>query len=442
MQVKMNSVSQRGHSAITTLSVARYVKPRGAFVLLGILLVLTLMMLANNGIFNISGTFSDEHDHFKRSMMFSAIVRGNLSLEAIGTFYSGGIWPPFYPMLIGGFQAATHADVGALRIINVLLAYAGFALLIAAVAAAWVRYAIVGIAGLFSLGTHYYYQIRPENLIILLLAALIYLVVKRGLFSAIAPAPRGRLYALGGTLCALSCLTHAFLAIVAVYLLVLGLMVIRQRMWFIIAFVAIAGPYVIAQKLIHNGVVLFATTAEENLARNNNVFLRNNERPKADDLLFDEMERRYKAGDKEVYPRPLVLPQTRYEQWLHDENKRRIFKEMAISEVSADPAGAAIRALGRATALVSGEGCIVGQRYGCNVSPGIDRFAFYGLELLALVGLLCAAKNERWYSASFSFVFACFAMLTPMIATQAVERQFIIVLLLAAFGGLARLRPL
>jgi hypothetical protein len=237
-------------------------------------------------------------------------------------------------------------------------------------------------------------------------------------------------------------LTHAFLALVSVYLIVLSLLAVRERLWFILAFAIVTGPYVLAQAMIHNGFVLFSTTAEENLARNNNSFLRDHERPLADDLLFQEMERRYKAGDKVVYPRPLVLPQARYDQWLHDENKRRIFKQMAMDEVRADPMGAAVRMTRRVTNLVGGEGCTIGERYGCNIGPMMDLLAFYLLAVMALIGLVMAAKSELSRITSFSFAMVCCALLAPMIATQAVERQFIIVLITASFGGLIRYRAL
>jgi hypothetical protein len=442
MQAETSSTDERSRVNGAGEALAEYIKRGGAFALLGILLVLTFAMLAHNGIFGIVETFSDEHDHFKRSVMFAAIVRGNMTLEAIGTFYAGGIWPPLYPILIGGIQAATNLGVGSLRVVNVLLAYAGLAFLIAAIPSSRARYAGAVIVGLFSVGTHYYYQIRPENLVLLLLGVTIFLIVRKDLFSATAPARHGRLYALCGALGALACLTHAFLAVLAIYLLLLASLAIRQRFWFVVAFAVVAGPYVASQALIHNGVVLFATTAEENLARNNNGFLRNHSRPEADDLLFEEMERRYKAGDKVTYPRPLVLPQARYEQWLHDENKRRIFKEIATDEVLADPWSAGIRALRRIADLVSGEGCVPSHRYGCNLSQRVDLWAFYCLELLALIGLIYAAKSERLRVTSFSFVLACIALLAPMVATQAVERQFVIVLMLGAFGGLAHLKPL
>lgn len=420
------------------LRVARW----GVFVLLAVVFILTLVMLARNGIFGITDTFSDEHDHYKRSLMFSSIVRGNLSLEAIGTFYSGGIWPPLYPMVIGSIQAVTNSGTALLRLVNVLFAYGGCALLIASVPSRIGQYAGVVVVGLFAVGTHYYYQIRPENLVLLILGALTFLVTRAGLFSVGLRSKRSGSYALCGALCALACLTHAFLALVSVYLIVLSLLAFRERLWFILAFAIVAGPYVLAQAMIHNGFVLFSTTAEENLARNNNSFLRDHERPLADDLLFQEMERRYKAGDKVVYPRPLVLPQARYDQWLHDENKRRIFKQMAMDEVRADPMGAAVRMTRRVTNLVGGEGCTIGERYGCNIGPMTDLLAFYLLAVMALIGLVMAAKSELSRITSFSFAMVCCALLAPMIATQAVGRQFIIVLITASFGGLIRYRAL
>lgn len=428
-----SAVKEMAHAA------AHYIKPGGSFVLLGIAFVLTLAMLAHNGIFGVVETFSDEHDHFKRSMMFASIVRGNANLETIGTFYAGGIWPPLYPMLMGSLLALTNCGVGFLRGTNVLLAYGGFAFLIGAIEQPWGRYIGIVVVALFVIGTHYYFQIRPESLVLLLLGAAIFLIVKYRLFSVGTQGQPSR-YMLCGALFAMACLTHAFVAVLAIYLVILALLRIRYRFHFVVAFALIAGPYVAAQAMIHNGVVLFATTAEENLARNNNAFLRNHERPQADELLFAEMERRYKAGDKVTYPRPMLLPQGRYEQWLHDENKRRIFKEMAMEEVRADPAGVAIRAMQRATGLIGEEGCVPGQRYGCNVGPKLDLMAFYGLELMALIGLIYVARSERIRVSSFSFAIACVALLAPMIVTQAVERQFVIVLVLASFGGLARLK--
>jgi hypothetical protein len=268
---------------------------------------------------------------------------------------------------------------------------------------------------------------------------LTFLIVRHGLFAGELRGNQRRAYAVCGALCAVACLTHAFIVILVAYLAALSLIQARQRLWFIVALSVVAGPYILAQSMIHNGVVVFTTSAEENLARNNNAFLRDHDRPQADDMLFAEMEKRYQAGDKITYPLPLMLPESRYAQWLHDENKRRIFKEMAFTEIRADPSAATGRALSRVVQLIEGEGCLGGRRYGCNIGMKTDRIAFHVLEIVALVGLIIAASRERTRIASFSFFVACFALLAPMIATQSVERQFIIVLILATFGGLVRL---
>ncbi|WP_192360323.1 hypothetical protein, partial [Mesorhizobium mediterraneum] len=185
--------------------------------------------------------------------------------------------------------------------------------------------------------------------------------------------------------------------------------------------------------------------AEENLALNNHPFLRTHPQSAAKDRLFEEVERRYAAGDKIAYPKPRLLPQRSYERWLHDENKRRIFRAIALDEIRSDPVSALRRMTLRFWTLVSGYGCLsdgryVGdRRYGCLISPAADQ-VFYGLlELAGLLGFAVAAMREwgRWRS--FSFVVFCLAMLMPVVVIHALVRHFNIVLLLSAFGGLMRL---
>ncbi|WP_192361814.1 hypothetical protein, partial [Mesorhizobium mediterraneum] len=185
--------------------------------------------------------------------------------------------------------------------------------------------------------------------------------------------------------------------------------------------------------------------AEENLALNNNPFLRTHPLWEAKDLLFDEMNRRYAAGDKVAFPKPRLLPQRSYERWLRDENKRRIFKAIALDEIRSDPVTALRRMTLRLWTLVTGDACLgdgryVGDvRYGCLISPAADQ-VFYGLlELAGLLGFAVAAMREwgRWRS--FSFVVFCVAMLMPVVVIHALVRHFNIVLLLSAFGGLMRL---
>ncbi|WNV08812.1 hypothetical protein [Tardiphaga sp. 709] len=89
MQAETSSSNDASAVKEMARAAALYIRPGGSFVLLGIAFVLTLAMLAHNGIFGVVETFSDEHDHFKRSMMFASIVRGNANLETIGTFYAG-----------------------------------------------------------------------------------------------------------------------------------------------------------------------------------------------------------------------------------------------------------------------------------------------------------------------------------------------------------------
>lgn len=408
-------------------------------VLLGHLFLLNLWMLSRNGVLWNPQTYSDEAEHYRRALLFSRMVGGDISLNTIGTFYAGGIWPPLYSMTIGFVQRLTGADLAALRVFNMAMAYAGFALLAAAITDARLRAASVILAVLFVLGTRNYFQIRPENLAILLITALIFLIMRKGLFSADEGNARWRgAYGTAGILAALICLTHAVFLFAALYLSVLACLSRRARAMFLIGFLAIGGPYIVAQNLIHNGFVLFATTAEENLARNNNPFLRTHPRSAADHL-FDEMERRYAAGDKVAFPKPPLIPQGRYEQWLHDENQRRIFKAIALDEIRSDPVSALRRMALRFWKLVSGNACL-GGRYGCLISPAADQVFYRLLELAGLLGFVVAAMREwgRWRS--FSFVVFCLAMLMPMVVIQALERHFIIVLLLSAFGGLMRLR--
>ncbi|TIQ18504.1 MAG: hypothetical protein E5X51_25405 [Mesorhizobium sp.] len=408
-------------------------------VLLGHLFLLNLWMLSRNGVLWNPQTYSDEAEHYRRALLFSRMVGGDISLNTIGTFYAGGIWPPLYSMTIGFVQRLTGADLAALRVFNMAMAYAGFALLAAAITDARLRAASVILAVLFVLGTRNYFQIRPENLTILLIAALIFLIMRKGLFSADEGNARWRrAYGTTGILAALICLTHAVFLLAALYLSVLACLSRRARAMFLIGFLAIGGPYIVAQNLIHNGFVLFATTAEENLARSNNPFLRTHPRS-AVDHLFEEMERRYAAGDKVAFPKPPLIPQGRYEQWLHDENQRRIFKAIALDEIRSDPVSALRRMALRFWKLVSGNACL-GGRYGCLISPAVDQVFYRLLELAGLLGFVVAAMREwgRWRS--FSFVVFCLAILMPMVVIQALVRHFIIVLLLSAFGGLMRLR--
>ncbi|MCJ2053868.1 hypothetical protein [Methylobacterium sp. J-070] len=406
---------------------------------LALIFALALVVLAHDGILSSGITYSDETEHLRRTMIFARIWRGEFSLDLFATAYGGGIWPPLYPALMGALEAAFGLGVPGLRLVNVALVFAGFALFTRMIDDPRPRLLSLVIPACFLAGTTTYFQVRPENLAVLLVGLASTAIARGRLFRAAKPdRARPLAYAAVGALAGLTCLTHAVFALCAAYLTLLALLDIRRRWMFVAALLAVAGPYFAVQNSLHTGLVLFATTAEENLARNNNPYLRTAPRGEADDQLFAEMERRYADGDRVVYPRPLAVPASRYEQWLHDENKRRIFKAIALSEIAADPVGALRRLGERVVGLLVGDACLGDGRYGCIVSGTADRVAYAMLVALGLAGLFAAGRVERHHPRAVSFLVLCGVLLVPMVLTQGLVRHFVIVLLLGAYGGLFR----
>ena len=409
-------------------------------VLLGVIFAAAVALLARDGILWSSVTYSDETEHLRRTMIFARIWRGDLSLDLVASAYGGGIWPPLYPALMGGLEAATGLGVPGLRLVNVALVFAGFGFFTRAIDDPRARLLCLAVPVCFLVGTTTYFQVRPANLAVLLVGLICHALVRGDLFGAAEPEQaRPWAYAGLGVLVGLTCLTHAVFALCAAYLTVLALLDLRRRWAFAAALLVAAGPYFVVQNSLHTGLVLFATTAEENLARNNNPYLSRHARPAADDLLFAEMERRYAAGDRTAYPKPFAVPASRYDQWLHDENKRRIFKAIALDEIRADPAGAVARMGERIVGLLVGDACLDDGRYGCVVSPSIDRTAYAALVAFGLIGLLAAGRAERRRPRAVSFVILCGMLLVPMVLTQGLVRHFVLVLLIGAYGGLVRL---
>lgn len=409
-------------------------------VLLALIFMAALAVLARDGILFSHATYSDETQHLHRAMIAARLWRGEFSLDLMATLYGGGIWPPLYPMLMGGLEAAFQLGVTGLRLVNVAVVFVGFAFFMRMTADPRLRLLSLVLPACFLAGTSTVFQIRPENLAILLTGALCCLIARRGLFPgrSVEDGP-ARDYVLLGVLAGLTCLTHAVFALGTAYLALLALTSLRRRWTFVAAILAVAGPYFVLQNAMHTGLVLFATTAEENLARNNNPFLTAVPRPEADDLLFAEMDRRYAEGDQVAYRKPLVVPANRYAQWLHDENKRRIFKEIALAEIAHRPAEALRRVGDRIVALLTGDVCLDDGRYGCVVSATVDRAAYALFVALGLAGLLAAARAEWRTGFAISFCLLCGILLVPMVMTQALVRHFAIVLLVGAYGGLFRL---
>lgn len=409
-------------------------------ILLGLIFAAALVLLARDGILWSGATYSDETEHLRRTMIFARMWRGEFSLDLVATSYGGGIWPPLYPALMGALEAALGLGVPGLRLVNIVLVFTGFALFTRMIDDLRPRLLSLLVPACFLAGTTTYFQIRPENLAIFLVGLICHAIVRGGLFRDAKPDRARPLHYGGlGALAGLTCLTHAVFALCAAYLSVLAFLDLRRRWMFVAAFLAVAGPYFVVQNTLHTGVVLFATTAEENLARNNNPYLRSHPRTEADDLLFAEMERRYAAGDRIAYPRPRVVPAGRYEQWLHDENKRRIFKAIALAEIQANPAAALDRMGERVVGLLVGDACLDDGRYGCLVSSTVDRGAYAILVALGLAGLFAAGRAERHRPRAVSYVVLCGMLLIPMVLTQGLVRHFVIVLLIGAYGGLARL---
>jgi hypothetical protein len=409
-------------------------------VLLGLIFSAALALLARDGILSSVATYSDETEHLRRTMIFARIWRGEFSPDLIASAYGGGIWPPLYPALMGALEAATGLGVPGLRLVNVGLVFSGFAFFTRSIDDLRLRLLSLLVPACFLVGTTVYFQIRPENLALLLVGLACHTIVRGRLFRSAKPDPARPLgYAALGVLTGLTCLTHAVFALCAAYLSVLAILDLRRRWMFVAAFVAVAGPYFLVQNTLHTGLVLFATTAEENLARNNNPYLNAHPRTVADDLLFAEMERRYAAGDRVAYPKPRVVPDNRYEQWLHDENKRRIFKTIALDEIRMDPASALKRLGERVVGLLSGDPCLNDGRYGCVVAAAVDRAAYAVLVAFGLVGMFAAGRTELRRPGALSFLALCGVLLIPMVLTQGLVRHFVIVLLIGAYGGLVRL---
>jgi len=172
----------------------------------------------------------DEEDHVARIGAFVNIYLMDFSPSNLELAYSAGIWPPLFPALMALPLTILGKSVVYARLINMLFQL--FALLIATrcfktlkmqvlISAFFITSPALAKAG---------WEVRPENLSILLLAVFLHVVCSSDLFSA-HPAARAsttvRDSVACGTLAALMALNHGVVLIFILCILFLMLMSIR-----------------------------------------------------------------------------------------------------------------------------------------------------------------------------------------------------------------------
>src|SRR4051794_12712686 len=170
---------------------------------------------------NVSGGIDhpfigDEEDHFARVGAFVNIYLMDFSPSNLELAYSAGIWPPLFPALMAVPLTILGKSVVYARLINMLFQL--FALLIVTrcfrtlkmqvlFSAFFITFPALAKAG---------WEVRPENLSILLLAAFLHVVCSSDLFSAHPPARASttvRDSVACGTLAALMALNHGVVLI-------------------------------------------------------------------------------------------------------------------------------------------------------------------------------------------------------------------------------------
>jgi hypothetical protein len=410
----------------------------------GAITLAALALLYGAGALQIGTTTGDEVEHFRRVLAAAVILRGDVSTDNLASLYSQGIWPPFYPMLLGGLNAVLGLSLYGLRVLNVLFAVSGV-LLMTATLPVKVRWAALPVLAAFLTFNPYYFQIRPENLVLLLTGAVIFIAATTHVFGEAGTRPNNLLYAALGVLTGLLCLTHAAFALPAVYFAVLSLLLRKGLFAYLPALFATVAPYLIIQNLMHAGLVVFATTSPESLARASNPFFDDQlsyeeNFEAAVPALFAEMRRRMEAGDFVRFPRPRLVPASHYETWLRYENKRRIFGDIARETLSKDP-GLYFERMGlRLGALSAPTLCRPEDPYACKIAPlFVVKSAYIGFGVAAIASFIILLFAERHFLfTAFTFLGLAGSMLGPMVIVTGQWRQFMIVPLVLIFGALYR----
>ena len=412
-------------------------------VLFGVLTAAVLLELQIRGLLSYPDTISDERDHFARVMAAAQLWSGQLFMSNLAAVYDQGIWPPLYPLLLGACNALFGFGLAADRVLNVLFVAVGLYCLGLPVRGR-VRLLALPFAVLFLIFNPEYFQIRPENLALLLIGAAICIAIRSGAFSPGGTA-NWRIHVLLGVIFGLLPLTHATYTMVALYGVLLACLALRQRWPFVAALLLVTLPYVAAQNLMTSRLTLFATSSEEGLVRNNNPYW-NRALPYSVNFeqtfvkLLTEVRARIADGDLVMFPRPALIPKSHYAQWLAYENKRRIFRDIALQTIRDDPAGYLLRIPERLASVAFPTLCepAGASPYACRLAPAAVVEASWLLTLTcgvaALGGLwLC---ERRHLLRGFTFLGFCAALLLPMTLITALGRQFMLIPPLLVFGML------
>ena len=154
-------------------------------------------------------------------------------------------------------------------------------------------------------------------------------------------------------------LNHGVLSIFILYILFVMVTSIRYTWPGLVAFAVLVAPYTTILQLMHTQVVFISTANPSNLAYNNNTYLSNDydNYEEARLKIIDEVDHIAKNGAIKHYPRPFLIPPSKYADWNMWENKRRIYLVQALEYMRSDIAGAPTRAYFRIWNILRVPGC-------------------------------------------------------------------------------------
>jgi hypothetical protein len=210
-----------------------------------------------------------EEDHVARIGVFVNIYLMDFGPSNLELAYSAGIWPALFPALMALSLTILGKSVVYARLINMLFQL--FALLIvtrcfetlkmqALIRAFFITFPALAQAG---------WEVRLENLSLLLLAAFLRVVCSSDLFSTHPPARANttvRDSVACGTLAALIALNHGVVLIFILCILFLMLTSIRYSWPGLAVLLIVVAPYTTVLQLMHSQVVLTSAANPSNLA--------------------------------------------------------------------------------------------------------------------------------------------------------------------------------
>ena len=409
-----------------------------------------------NGVFD-QPLVSDEMGHFSRTIAFQKILSFHVTPAILSKAYFHGIWPPLYPIIMGlAMSPSSLADnieihqlpvtfgdaVVYARLLNLLFQSVALFVFLHCFTSSGTKFFFVLFFSVCPQIANLGFQIRPENISILLLSFLYYVLVVHNVLLPLGPMgkARARSYAMAGVLTGAMALNHAVLVALAVYVLLLMAIYLPRSSGGLLAAAIIIFPYMGTMRLIHADAHLLSTAAWSNIAYNNNHFLKN------DYSNYDDAQARIRtyveslaSGADLIYYRPsIIVPSEMYEAWNRAENERRLYKQYATNYILRNPRGFFIRAFYR---VAKGWKSSCAEVYGCLLGRHEARIsAICYLTCILLLPILI--WQESYYGIrvwSFRFSIACFALMAPAILAHANERIFVAFMTTAVFGVLLRL---